>query len=277
MCAQRFWSINDYEKELPFYLIGVGCAYEQMPKKRTHGIPFYNWIQCEAGEGEVVLEEQTFRIDKGQGLFVLPHTRVHYYPLREPWMVDWVSFNGSQVEPFLNLAGVRSCQVIEVSNPLELQNVMRKMIAQPHGSGMAQSLRNSLLVYEFLTHFGEGILSAPAQSANKYYDKLQPVLERIEATFHEDISLDRLAGVIDVSVEYLCHLFQKGCGKRPFEYITDLRMTKSQQLLLNHHEMRIQDIARQTGYQNASYFCAVFKKHTGMSPGAYRQLYADPG
>ena len=276
MCAQRFLSINDYEKELPFYLIGVGCSYEQMPKKREHGIPFYNWIQCYEGDGEVEFNGACFRIQQGQGIFIYPDAPVHYYPVSEPWMVDWISFQGNQVEPLLKLADVRCCGVFQLINPLSLQSTMRKMYAQAQGNDPFQSLHSSLLVYEFLTQLCEGLSKEKNPTMDIHYFKLQPVLERIRHIFHEDITMDMLTAIIGVSPEYLCHLFKKVCGKRPFEYITEVRINESQKLLLNHHDMRISEIAQRTGYQNTSYFCAVFKKYTGVSPGVYRQMYADP-
>ena len=60
---------------------------------------------------------------------------------------------------------------------------------------------------------------------------------------------------------------------RPFEYINRVRISKSKDFIINNSKMEINEIAKKVGYDNASYFCAVFKKMEGVSPGKFKKLH----
>ena len=43
--------------------------------------------------------------------------------------------------------------------------------------------------------------------------------------------------------------------------------------MFSERELRIYEVADLVGYENASYFCTMFKRHTGMSPEKFRKLH----
>ena len=53
------------------------------------------------------------------------------------------------------------------------------------------------------------------------------------------------------------------------EYLTKVRMEKAVQLLRNT-DLTIEEIAKQIGYSNSSYFIKVFREWIGFSPGEFR-------
>ena len=48
-------------------------------------------------------------------------------------------------------------------------------------------------------------------------------------------------------------------------------MEKAQELLAESSGRTLADISASCGYPNKSYFCQVFKKYTGITPGEYEQ------
>ena len=74
---------------------------------------------------------------------------------------------------------------------------------------------------------------------------------------------------IDAASRGLSRMFkqQKGCGV--LEYIHQYRIDQVQRLLVAT-KLELQDIAEQTGYENAKAMGRVFKKYTGITPSAYR-------
>jgi two-component system response regulator YesN len=53
------------------------------------------------------------------------------------------------------------------------------------------------------------------------------------------------------------------------EYLKDYRIKKALELMKDQGR-RINEVARDTGFRDMSYFSSVFKKHTGMSPSQYQ-------
>jgi YesN/AraC family two-component response regulator len=87
--------------------------------------------------------------------------------------------------------------------------------------------------------------------------------------FSEDISLEILADITDITPQHLCKIFKKCLYMRPFEYIAKKRIQEAKKLLIDR-SMSIKAIGEAVGYKDSSYFCAIFKKHELISPAEFR-------
>ncbi|WP_372662442.1 response regulator [Cohnella sp.] len=99
---------------------------------------------------------------------------------------------------------------------------------------------------------------------------VQEIKAYLESHYHENIQLDQLAERFDLSPSYISHLYSKSTGQTILEYVTLLRIQKAKQLL-RESSFKISKISDNVGYDNQRYFCSVFKKHVGISPGQYRE------
>jgi DNA-binding LacI/PurR family transcriptional regulator/AraC-like DNA-binding protein len=84
------------------------------------------------------------------------------------------------------------------------------------------------------------------------------------------ISRWKLAEAVNVSEDYLTRIFHQEMGLSPWDYLNRLRVYFAAGLLLKTDET-IQEIAFRSGFQEEAYFCRVFKKIYGLSPGQYRK------
>lgn len=85
----------------------------------------------------------------------------------------------------------------------------------------------------------------------------------------ESLSLNEIAAIMDVTPNYFSAMFSQEMQMTFVEYVTDKRMEKAKQLLLET-EMRASEIALAVGYKNPHYFSFVFKKTQGCTPREYR-------
>lgn len=92
----------------------------------------------------------------------------------------------------------------------------------------------------------------------------------IEERKTEDISLRDVAKVVNVSTFYFCKLFKKATGLTFTEYLSQVRIAKAKNLLLNPN-LRVSEIAYDIGYQSLTHFNRTFHRITGQSPTAYRK------
>jgi DNA-binding LacI/PurR family transcriptional regulator/AraC-like DNA-binding protein len=84
------------------------------------------------------------------------------------------------------------------------------------------------------------------------------------------ISRWKLAEAVNVSEDYLTRIFRREMGLSPWDYLNRLRVYFAAGLLLKTGGT-IQEIAFRSGFQEEAYFCRVFKKIYGLSPGQYRK------
>ena len=108
-------------------------------------------------------------------------------------------------------------------------------------------------------------------SGNKNRSILKTVVDFIDSHYmDEEISLNTVANVANVSSNHFSALFSQNMGQTFIEYLTTLRMNKAKELL-RCTGMRSSEIAGEIGYKDAHYFSYLFKKTQGMTPSDYRK------
>ncbi|MEK8132813.1 response regulator [Paenibacillus filicis] len=83
------------------------------------------------------------------------------------------------------------------------------------------------------------------------------------------ITLPLVADHVGVSPNYLSSLFKKEAGMTFVEFITELKLSKAKEWLIDPH-VPIYEIAERLGYNDRRYFREIFKKKTGQTPSEYR-------
>ena len=108
-------------------------------------------------------------------------------------------------------------------------------------------------------------------SGNKNRSILKTAVDFIDSHYmDEEISLNTVANVANVSSNHFSALFSQNMGQTFIEYLTTLRMNKAKELL-RCTGMRSSEIAGEVGYKDAHYFSYLFKKTQGMTPSDYRK------
>ena len=95
----------------------------------------------------------------------------------------------------------------------------------------------------------------------------------IEKHSAEELSLSKVAKVVNVSANHLSEKFKQVTGVNFVEYIARTRFEKACDLLRNSN-LRISEIAFAVGFQSLSQFNRVFKKLSEESPTQYRTASA---
>jgi two-component system, response regulator YesN len=95
------------------------------------------------------------------------------------------------------------------------------------------------------------------------------VKKYIIENFNRDISMDDAAKETNLSYHYFSKFFKDSTGKSFVEYLTELRVAKSRELLRDTNDS-IKEICYKIGYSDPNYYCKIFKRVTGMTPTEYR-------
>nr|WP_283246063.1 AraC family transcriptional regulator [Bacillus suaedae] len=104
--------------------------------------------------------------------------------------------------------------------------------------------------------------------------ELKRVIERVITRIHDnymtDISLESCADEVGTNPYSLSKAFKQIVGMNFIDYLTQVRMDKAKELLLQS-DMKINDISESVGYRN-SYFNRIFKKQMGLPPSQFRKV-----
>src|SRR5690606_35193461 len=96
------------------------------------------------------------------------------------------------------------------------------------------------------------------------------VYQYLEEHYAEEISLELVAEKLNISGGYLSTYFKEKDGRNFIDYVHEVRIEKAKHLLLTSN-LKVLDIAQQTGYQNMNSFHRMFKKFAGATPNEYRK------
>lgn len=105
-----------------------------------------------------------------------------------------------------------------------------------------------------------------------YSKQVTACLDYIYDNLHNRITLEELAAVADLSPSYLSRLFHKEVGTTISRYITSKRIDAAENML-KFSEYSFVDISNYLCFSSESHFIHTFKKHTGYTPRAYRELF----
>ncbi len=96
----------------------------------------------------------------------------------------------------------------------------------------------------------------------------------LQEHYSEDVSNRILAGLVGMGERTFLRRFKAATGHLPGAYGQMLRVTAAKELL-ERSATPVQSVAQAIGYADVPFFRALFRRHTGMTPGEYRAHFAD--
>ncbi|MFZ5985868.1 MAG: AraC family transcriptional regulator [Bacillota bacterium] len=102
------------------------------------------------------------------------------------------------------------------------------------------------------------------------WESVQQTLDFIENNLTEDIGIQKLSQMANLSPFYYQRLFRRLVGKPVMEYVKLRRLANAVEQLGNR-EKRIIDICMDFGFENHETFTRSFKEAYGLTPDAYRK------
>ena len=94
----------------------------------------------------------------------------------------------------------------------------------------------------------------------------------LHENFHRVFPLDAPARRVGMSLRNFVRRFKQATGDSPLIYLQKLRIAAAKRLLENDHRT-MQEVSDAVGYQDVAFFRALFQRHTGVSPSAYREKF----
>lgn len=94
-------------------------------------------------------------------------------------------------------------------------------------------------------------------------------MDYVDRHISEKIQIKNIASSLGYADYYLTSKFKKDTGINLRDYICQKKVEHAK-LLLNGTQLSVQQISEQLSFSSVSYFCVVFQKFAGMTPGDFR-------
>lgn len=176
----------------------------------------------------------------------------------------------------------------QVHNPRDLQQStfewLFELFRAAKRSGWNESSweEHPILLWEHLERFDTleslqqqitfSLLEAAASMRKHFDSRSQIVFEAqrfILQRFQDNVTLQMAADHVHVTPYWLSKLFKKETGFNFLEYVTDVRLSKAAELLMDL-SYKVYQISFLVGYQDPVHFSRLFKKKYSCTPQEYR-------
>ena len=99
--------------------------------------------------------------------------------------------------------------------------------------------------------------------------KLDRVLQYINDNLETNLSLQRLADVVQMDVYRFIRAFKQLTGSPPHQYVLRQRVERAKSLLKGSG-LSVMEIALRSGFADQSHFTTAFRRITSLRPSEYR-------
>lgn len=147
---------------------------------------------------------------------------------------------------------------------LRLMEAMEREYVQ-QAVGYLEMIRCHLI--EVLVHTIRSM--ATGGPAVRRHPAIAAAVDALRGAYAQPFSLAGLSQQLGYTPQYLSRLFHQEMGQSLSGYLQRLRVEASCQLLLSTRDT-VSTIAQAVGYTDLKHFTAVFRRHMGMTPRAFR-------
>ncbi|BFT71197.1 AraC family transcriptional regulator [Paenibacillus sp. P36] len=271
---RKFFVITETDRKLPLILETVGYESQQLYYKREDGYPCFHWLQTIEGAGEIILDNQSIKLGENQGMLLAAGIPHEYKVLSSKWSTWYLTFDGALAASIVYALEFPLSTQISWGTETPLANIHEYFYEKYRYSYDFTGMNGSLEVYQFLTLLKKHGNVNKSASFSQSHERLLPLLFQLEQNFGSaDVGLTWMSNELGVSPQHVNTLFRKAFGLSPYQYLLQLRLQKSKELLITGHNLTIKQIAETTGFLDASHFISTFRKSVGLTPEVFRNQY----
>lgn len=262
--------IIDKDKWLYVQEMGIMHAYPTFYTKRD-SLPSYLLLYTEGGKVCLKYHNMEYHLSVGDFFFIdCMEYQYYYVESEENWDCRFVHIYGPNVIPryyntFVSNTGYAMHLPPHSQIPLYITQIIENYKPKHKNSDLLAAMH----ITQLLT---EAVLNSENTSIQERANHIEEIAQYITDHFEQDLTLETLAQQFHVSRSYLPKQFKAQIGVTPNEYLCQVRIQASKELL-RWTDMSIHDISQKIGISNASYYIKLFKKYENQTPQVFRNIW----
>ncbi|MDO7885862.1 AraC family transcriptional regulator [Hymenobacter cheonanensis] len=259
---------------VPLRLEGLALTTMLRGKKVMHlpDRPAFDYLP---GETVVVGEDELMEIDFPEACLCQPTQclAVAIAPDTIRQTVDLLNERYPRAETHAPWA-LAGPEYAHLTNTPELTGTLERLVAVSRTTDAAKDVLAGFTLQELLvrlmqTQARELIFNDYARHLTTH--RFAAVVHYIKEHLADNLSVDKLSALACMSKATFFRVFKREFGLTPVEYIVRERLAEAKRLL-RQPLASVAEVCLRAGFNNLSYFQALFKKHEGLTPGAYKKL-----
>lgn len=255
---------SDMSDKLPFILTLAGITYPDAEYKIYRECSELYVIEyVEKGAGTVICGSESYRIEKGD-VYILPAGFEHRYysDKKEPWKKKWMNVSGELCERLTEIYGIDKRVHFPKTDIGGLFDELFDYLAK-HPADNEINSYSAIIFHRMIQRLAEN-------SEKKHTGTAQNVKSFIDCNIYRKINAELVAEKFRFSVSQLSRLFKREYGATVYNYILEQKIATAEKLLQNS-SLTVKQIADMLNFTDEHYFCNIFKKKRGVTPGRIRK------
>ena len=265
---------NDFFKNIDAMI--YTCGYENCAPGHSYGPILRNGYLIHyilGGCGIYKARGKLFRLEEGDAFLICPGELIYYEADRHaPWSYTWIGMQGIKVKGYLERTSLWDNLVIHYGQDDQMKLCHEKMFEADKLPKNRDLIMNSLM-YEYLFLLARKFPNTSLPDDEPKSDYVEEALKYIEGRYCDPITIQEIAGHLNINRSYLHRLFKSFTGVSIQNYLLDYRMRQAC-ILLQNTSLSVRSIAHTVSYADPLYFSRIFHQKMGVSPSEYRKQNA---
>ncbi|MGM8360485.1 helix-turn-helix domain-containing protein [Flavobacterium sp. ARAG 55.4] len=252
--------------------------------EKPHRHNFYLLVFFINGSGMHEVDFDRFDIRPGS-VFVLQPGQMHHWILSEDiegFIVFYTAemynlyFGNKKIEDYPFYFSVQNSPEI-VLEEAEINQVLpyfENLIAESQSNQLLKRDKIMNLLDSIHIELARKYSQIHVHEAHSYNVKIKNLEQLLEQKFKEEKSAAYYASELHITLKHLNRICNEILKKTTTEVIVDRVVLEAKRMLLDKN-WTVNEIATELGYDDYSYFSRLFKKHTSVTPTAFRLLKKD--
>lgn len=228
-----------------------------------------NWSLIQitlSGSGRLSVNGETHQLNANKAMILNFPSECQYWwePESAAWEFIYINLAGREAQrvcaEIINAQG--NC--VDISNNPEIITELCSIIDQAESRSIKDPFSLSSMCYRFLMEMEKFNHLGKEENIPGY---LSQSLQFIRDNIQTNLSVQDIANEVGYSRFHFSRAFKTHLNMSPQEFINRLKMENAVELL--QQGQQVHDVAKIMGYDDASYFCKVFKNHFKISPGKF--------
>ena len=157
------------------------------------------------------------------------------------------------------------CMGIEDARVSTLIELVRAEIEAGGPTGGAYGEALSLALASRVASLCASMPGSQRRAATLSSKQLGRITEHIGNNLSEELTIDRLAALVNMSPFHFARCFKQAAGMTPHQFVTRERILRAREMLVSGKQS-IGEIAMALGFASQSHFADVYRRITGSSP-----------
>lgn len=223
------------------------------------------------GEYGNQLEKTQHRLTEGEMLFI-PARAANLAVSDKPVMLLSLVFAPSWLG--LSFYENRTTSLLRPARRIELPHLQRgegeaMLTALTHLSRSPQEQNIIQPLVLSLLHLCRNVVNTPPDICRPRTEFLyHSICNWVQDNYAQPLNRESVAQFFNITANHLSRLFTQHGTMSFVEYVRWVRMAKARIMLQKYH-LPINEVALRCGYQDSDYFCRLFRRQFGLTPGDY--------